>query len=244
MRSHSLFLLFLFYFLFFSGGSLTPLDGSDAGLKENLDLPFDAVGAEDGGDAPETIKFYGAAYEGASFFFIVDTSASMNETDGDSVTRLERLKSEVRRAIFGLEPESRFSITSFAGGVWHWHTGLVRANQENKASAVEWVNNLAAEERYTYPAAAFSDVLPRAREEARRDPRRKPAILFVSDGLPNLPRPQKEAPAFTLAKVTEANGGAAVIHAIWVGAQESQAIEFMQAVATANGGLFHNVAAR
>ena len=52
--------------------SVTPKKGS--GQKTNLDLPFDAEGAdsEDEEEAPELIVFYGEAYEASKVVFCLD----------------------------------------------------------------------------------------------------------------------------------------------------------------------------
>src|SRR5881296_3444472 len=55
--------------------------GSGAGTKENLDLPFNALGAaEDEEDAPEVVTFYGQQLEGDGFFYVIDHSLSMTES--------------------------------------------------------------------------------------------------------------------------------------------------------------------
>src|SRR5262245_55553549 len=72
--------------LVFAAGTAGPLwaqtgsGSASGGVKQNLDLPFDAAGEEeDEEDAPEIIVFYGQQYEGDGIFFSCDKSGSMRE---------------------------------------------------------------------------------------------------------------------------------------------------------------------
>lgn len=63
------------------GGSLQAQDLGSGGLKENLDLPLDAIGeAGEEEDAPEVVNFYGQTLEGDGFFYAVDRSGSMQDS--------------------------------------------------------------------------------------------------------------------------------------------------------------------
>ena len=49
-----------------------------AQIKENLDLPFDALGEdEEEEEAPEVVNFYNTNLEGDGFFYVIDRSVSM-----------------------------------------------------------------------------------------------------------------------------------------------------------------------
>src|SRR5262245_45893027 len=66
-----------------------------AASKENLDLPFDALGdSESDEEPPEIIVFYGQQYEGDGIFFTLDKSGSMNEAN-----KFNRLKQETVKNI-------------------------------------------------------------------------------------------------------------------------------------------------
>jgi len=203
--------------------------GQNRSLKENLDLPYDAraeLRSEE--DAPEVVQFYAHQYEGLVFFFVLDDSSSMLASDG-GISRLEKLKSEVRKALSGLSPRSRFTLTAFSKTVKHWRRKPTEATPEAKSSAEAWVASLKGDQSVTDALAAFREVLPLTKEV-----KKQPTILFVSDGLPN--RPVENAPEVTLREVAERNARHATIHTVWVGAREEKAIQFMKALAQENGG--------
>ena len=59
--------------------ALSPAESfAQSGVKENLDLPFDALGEnEEEEDAPEVVNFYTVTLEGDGFFYIIDRSGTM-----------------------------------------------------------------------------------------------------------------------------------------------------------------------
>ena len=61
--------------------------------KENLDLPYDAIGAnDDDEDAPEVVVFYGTSLEGDGFFYIIDRSGSMQDSGELQIAKREVIK--------------------------------------------------------------------------------------------------------------------------------------------------------
>ena len=56
------------------------LGGGTFATKDNLDLPFDAVGDDDPEeDAPEAVIFYELATESDAVFYVIDSSRSMRD---------------------------------------------------------------------------------------------------------------------------------------------------------------------
>ncbi len=67
-----------------TGGGLT---------KENLDLPYDAIGdAEEEEDAPEIVTFYGTNLEGDGFFYVIDRSSTMQDSGELSIAKREAIR--------------------------------------------------------------------------------------------------------------------------------------------------------
>jgi len=55
--------------------------GGGGATKENLDLPFDALGEEEEEEeAPEVVTFYGTQLEGDGVFYCIDRSGSMQDS--------------------------------------------------------------------------------------------------------------------------------------------------------------------
>src|SRR5688572_24983005 len=85
---------------------ILPLGTLPGQVKENLDLPFDALGEEnDDEDAPEVVNFYTVSLEGDAFFYVVDHSGSMLESG-----ELQRAKQEVTKNINEFSARVRFGI--------------------------------------------------------------------------------------------------------------------------------------
>src|SRR5262245_5991377 len=83
-------------------------DGLYAQLKENLDLPFDALGQEeDEEEAPEVVNFYNTNLEGDGFFYAIDKSSSMSQGE------LPRAKQEVTKNIREFSDRVFFGVLFF-----------------------------------------------------------------------------------------------------------------------------------
>ena len=87
--------------------------GSTRNVKENLDLPFDAVGeSESEEDAPEVVIFYGQQLEGDGFFYTIDRSGSMQDSG-----ELGRAKQEVSRNVSEFSFRTQFGVVFFDSGL-------------------------------------------------------------------------------------------------------------------------------
>src|SRR5262245_35897717 len=83
-------------------------DGLAAQVKENLDLPFDALGEDDAEEeAPEVVSFYNLHLEGEGFFYVIDKSGSMDRLE------LPRAKQEVIKNIREFSDRVYFGIVFF-----------------------------------------------------------------------------------------------------------------------------------
>lgn len=114
--------------------------GGAVGLKENLDLPFDAAGDnESEEDAPEVVIFYGQQLEGDGFFYTVDKSGSMQDSG-----ELPRAKQEIARNISEFSNRTQFAIVFFDSQLQRFPSGgrPVEANASMKAAAIGWVTGI------------------------------------------------------------------------------------------------------
>ena len=107
------------------------------GIKENLDLPVDAVGeniTEE--DAPEVVIFYGQQLEGDGFFYAVDRSGSMSDRG-----ELARAKQEISRNIQEFSDRTEFGIVFFDSGVLRYpSTGRpIEATAGMKSAGLSWI---------------------------------------------------------------------------------------------------------
>jgi hypothetical protein len=99
--------------------------------KENLDLPYDALGEDVDEDALlEAIVFYGGVYEANSVVFCLDYSNSMRKRG-----ELELQTREALRTFDELSSRVRFGIVFYGGTADLFRRQLVVADATNKAAA-------------------------------------------------------------------------------------------------------------
>jgi len=107
------------------------------GVKENLDLPYDAVGeSEEDEDAPEIVTFYGTNLEGDGIFYVIDKSGSMQDSG-----ELGIAKREVTRNINEFSTRVQFGIVFFDANVLKFPSSgqPAEANPGMKASGLSFV---------------------------------------------------------------------------------------------------------
>ena len=98
-------------------------------------------------DSPNRIRFskshqyYGIDIHAKRLMFVLDHSGSM-EDYWAGMSRLERAKGELIRAIEGLDPRSEFAIMFYETNVRTWKSMLVLANDKNKREAIAFVRRL------------------------------------------------------------------------------------------------------
>jgi hypothetical protein len=86
---------------------------AQSGIKENLDLPFDALGEdEEEEDAPEVVNFFTVTLEGDGFFYVIDRSGSMQDSG-----ELAKAKQEVIKNLNEFSDSVEYGIVFFAADV-------------------------------------------------------------------------------------------------------------------------------
>ncbi len=131
--------------------------GSQAATKENLDLPFDAIGiSEDVEDAPEVIFFYTQQFEGAGFFFCLDRSSSTAQ--GELLTEIK----EAIRTISQFSNKVQFTIVFYDQGVLKWPSSgkPAEANAGTRSAAIcvrRWLKKLEVKTLFIEPGSPWEN---------------------------------------------------------------------------------------
>lgn len=86
-------------------------------------------------------QFYGMDIYAKRMMFIIDHSGSMQEYE-NGMTRLDRAKSELIKAIEGLDSKAEFAIMVYESKVNLWRDELTRATDEEKRYAIRYVKRL------------------------------------------------------------------------------------------------------
>ncbi len=119
-------------------------------------------------------KYYDIDIHAKRMMFIIDRSGSMEEY-ASGMTRLERAKLELVRAIKALPADSEFGITFFETSVRQWRDKLLPATEDNKREAIAFVDRLGYGDRTnTYGAL---------RESLEFDSQLE-VVFLLSDGHP------------------------------------------------------------
>lgn len=101
-------------------------------------------------------QYYGIDIHAKRLMFIIDNSGSMKEYWG-GMTRLDRAKFELTRAITELPGEAEFAIAFYHNTVRYWRNELLPATEENKREAINFVRRLGhGDKTNTYGALRFS----------------------------------------------------------------------------------------
>ncbi len=163
------------------------LDGKVAELGKGLSRGMG--GGKPGGTA---MSFFGTKAKASSVVFVVDVSGSMISGE-KSVKTYGVLEKEIARVIRSLNAQSRFGIVVFSRDALRYKEELIRANNEEKERAMNWLRKLspergrdrnATEEEREFHHGTRAD---RGLDEAFA---MKPdVIFFVSDGEPTGKRP-------------------------------------------------------
>jgi hypothetical protein len=210
--------------------------GGTAGVKENLDLPLDALG--DSGeeeDAPETIHFYGQIYEGDGFFFTIDRSTSMQDSG-----ELQIAKREMIRNIQELSNRTQFAVNFFdAGLIYFPQSGRpAEATQAMKGAGIAFINGT--------PGGAGSCCqkgLLNALRFANLSTSKRKVIVYVGDGGGHCGGDESTYHRQTLANVVQQNYQRAQVNTIGVLMQGNAAHreQFLRQLATMNNGTYKRI---
>jgi hypothetical protein len=210
--------------------------GDGSATKENLDLPYNALGEGDEEElAPAIISFYGGTYEANSVVFCLDYSKSMRHGHREIQTR------EIFKSIRDLSSGTKFDIVFYGAGVDLFRPQLVKATKGNKVAAL---NDVSATPLSlgTCMGPAVRRALTLAKGSARA------VVILAGDGKPTTCPHTKGADKAAirrqiLAESATVNPGRSVtIHTIYVGDPSKRTeVEFMRKLSIVHGGTFRVV---
>ena len=148
---------------------------TQSGIKENLDLPFDALGEdEEEEDAPEVVNFFTVTLEGDGFFYIIDRSGTMSDSG-----ELDRAKAEVKKNISEFSDRVQFGVIFFDTQILKFPSNgqPAEADQAMKQSAKGFVDGT--------PKGAGTcglKALQAALQMANKAKSNRKVIVYLSDG--------------------------------------------------------------
>ena len=206
--------------------------GGTAATKENLDLPFDAIGENDEEeDAPEIVTFYGQQLEGDGIFYVIDKSWTMNN-DGE----LPIAKREVIRNIQEFSSRVQFSIVFFDSSVVKYPSSgtPAEANPGMKASAISFVQTV-----QSGTGSCCQQGLSQGLRFANMASSKRKVMVYVGDGGGTC-QGADEATYLrqTLGSVTSQNYQRVQINCIGVLRPSALGIDFMKRLSATNGGTY------
>ena len=209
--------------------------GSTSQTKENLDLPYDAIGeGSDEEDAPEIIQFYGQNYEGDGIFYVIDRSGSM-QSSGE----LDIAKREVTRNIAEFSARVQFGIVFFDANLLKYPSSgqPVDANSGQKQGAIGWVMGV--------PGGGGSCVMQgmtTALQFANKASAQRRVVIYVGDGGGTCKGADEgQYHKQTLAIVKGQNYNNAQVNCIGVLQVGSSQRQFMQSMSRMNNGTYSEI---
>jgi hypothetical protein len=213
--------------------------GGAAAQKENLDLPFDAVGEEEGEEeSPEVVVFYGQQIEGDGFFYTVDRSGSMLDRG-----ELARAKQEISRNISEFSTRTEFGVTFFDSGVEVFPSSGrgIFASPPMKAAALAWITGIQGGR-----GSCCELGLLQALRMANLSAARRKVVIYVGDGggqCRNSGIGEQNYLERTLQTVSTQNYQRAQINTIGVlmGTDRVMQEMFLQALARMNRGTYKRI---
>lgn len=172
----------------------------------------------------ERQKYYGIDINAKRLMFVIDRSGSMEDYDR-GMTRLERAKLELTRAITDLPADTEFGITFFETSVRQWRDELLPATAQNKREAIAFVQRLGYGDRTNTYGALLGTLQFDSQLEA---------VFMLSDGRPTLGKIMQ--PAAIVADIMHRNRFRH-LHFNTVGiAVNEQTERFLKALAEESGG--------
>ncbi len=207
-----------------------------AATKENLDLPFDAIGdSEEEEDAPEIVTFYGQQMEGDGIFYVIDKSWTMSD-EGE----LEIAKREVIRNIQEFSARVQFAIVFFDAQVTKYPaSGMpAEANPGMKSAAVSFVQS-SVWVRY---GSCCQQGLAQGLRFANMATSKRKVMVYVGDGGGTC-QGADEATYLrqTLGAITSQNYQRVQINCIGVLRPSALGVDFMKRLSATNGGTYTRI---
>ncbi len=204
-----------------------------------------------------TGSYFGIPQDGNSILYVFDNSQSMKAAMPGAgkaekkVTRMDRCREELHRALDKLTPQKRFNLLAFANKLRMFAETMQPASKSNIAKAHEWIDGLKLEfQTNIHDALELSFYIAGRGTEDRYYALEADTLFFLSDGAPTIKKPkgrgiQRDNITEILAAVRQWNPlQRMVIHTIGLGVQRGRAARptavhtFMKELARHNGGKF------
>ncbi|MGZ4983536.1 MAG: VWA domain-containing protein [Chthoniobacterales bacterium] len=225
---------------------------SSTSFASNNSLGASSLGGTGSGAA---INFFGIRDVSSSVVIMIDVSDSMFGRTGDADYKTHKLvklgkeqsfqavRDEAIKLVQSLTPQTRFGIVRWSGGAYPWKPELVQATDENKAAAIEHIQNDVdyhkAPKKPDRPGGTRHDY---AMEEAFK---LKPETIYMlTDGNATGVTPEQ---IFQLTdEAQKALPKKARLHAIYylTGADKADERQMLMTLAARNGGQFRSVQAQ
>jgi hypothetical protein len=210
-------------------------DGLGTPLKENLDLPFDALGGEEEEEeAPEVVTFYNLNLEAEGFFYVIDKSGSMDGTE------LPRAKQEVIRNVREFSERVLFGVVFFDKEVETYPVTCqpVRADAGAKQGAIAWVEGAVGGQR---GSCCKQGILAGLKMANLAQPRRK-VLTYLGDGGGHCPGSRDLMGYYkdALAEIKAANSQSVKINAVGVAVLDEGEV-FLRQLTAQNGGTYTRI---
>ena len=220
---------------FLACGRVQAQDLGGANVKENLDLPYDALGEdEEEEEAPEVVSFYGTNLEGDGFFYCIDRSGTM-QNEGE----LDAAKREVVKNIGEFSDKVQFGIFFFDKTLLKFPPSgqPADATPAMKSAAISFTNSTPGGSG-TCGQAALSAALDMANQASAK----RKVIVYLSDGGGTCSG-QDEGTYLnqTLAAITSKNWERITINTIAVLTLQPLGEKFLRGLASANGGTYTRI---
>ena len=200
------------------------------------------------------VTFFGIRTDSRRVLFVLDLSGSMNfamvprdnpdddsakpydEPQGDEPSRLAVAKTELLRALSGIDEGSVFNLVMYASDVWTWKDDLVEMEEETRPAVAAYLEGLeAVGATNIYSALEVALDLAGADADEKWEEPEIDTIFVLSDGRASVGL--STIPDEILALVKERNEAAGItIHTIGLsGAQDAY---LLRSLAEQNGGTY------
>ena len=206
-----------------------------SGIKENLDLPFDALGEnEEEEDAPEVVNFFSVTLEGDGFFYIIDRSGTMQDSG-----ELNRAKAEVKKNISEFSDRVEFGVFFFDANLTKFPSNgqPATADMAMKQSAKAYVDGT--------PGGAGTcglKAIQAALQMANQAKSHRKVIVYLSDGGGHcMGAEESQYLNKLLSTVASINFQRIKINTIGVLNLSALGEQFMRKLATMNGGTYTKI---
>ena len=210
-------------------------DSAGGLTKENLDLPYDALGEdEDEEEAPEVVSFYGQSLEGDGFFYSIDRSGSMQDSG-----ELNLAKQEVTKNISEFSDRVQFGVVFFAADVLKFPPGgqPADATPSMKSAGISWVNSAQGSHGSCCQAGLVAGLQMANQASAKRK-----VLVYLGDGGGTCSGVDEGTYlSQTLAVVTSQNFQRITINTIGVLSYGQIQEKFLRNLASANGGTYTKI---